>query len=74
MASVMMTVEECARELGLQPQAVRVRIQRNMYPEFARGLPPAEDSKHWTYDIFRYKFYEFIGKEKTSASDETTDV
>ncbi len=74
MLSTMMTVKECAKELGITEQALRIRIQKNIYPEFSRGVPPGEHSKIWDYDIFRNKFYEFIGKEKTSASNETTDV
>lgn len=74
MSSVMMTVRECASELGITDQALRVRIQNNLYPEFSRGLPPGEHSKNWDYDIFRDKFHNFLGKEKTSASDQATDV
>ncbi len=64
--SVMMTVEECAKEWGKPPQAVRERIKLNLYPEFSRGVPPSGKNKNWSYDIFRFKFREFIGKEKTS--------
>lgn len=58
----MMTVAECAAILGITPQAVRVRIQRGIYKEFAACVKYPQRT---IYDIYRTKFNKFLGKENT---------
>lgn len=56
----LMTVDEVAKILGISKQAVRVRITRGMYKDFATCMKYPQRT---TYDIYRARFYKFLGKE-----------
>lgn len=71
--SVLMTVKEAADYLGISLQRLRVEIQHNLYPEFARGTPPGEHRKHWNYTIFRKRLYDFVENKNPSSLQTDSD-
>ena len=56
-----MTVEEVAKLLGMNPQGVRVQIQRGILP-FGQAVPTVR-GKGYRYIIPRAKVYEYLGIE-----------
>lgn len=55
-----LTVEEVAKALGMNPQGVRIQLQRRILP-FGYAIPTVT-GKGFRYIIPKDKFDEFMGK------------
>jgi len=59
-----MSVEEAAKIIGINQQALRMRIQQGYYPEWAK-LRKNSRGSGFRYSIIRANFYNYFGvKEK----------
>lgn len=56
------TVEEAAKRLGMNPNGIRVQLQRGILP-FGQAVPSVTGNK-LRYIIPRAKFEEFMGNKK----------
>lgn len=63
-----LTVEVAARIMGVNPETVRIGLQRNIFP-FGKAFKRKPENKNYIYIIYPEKFREYYGQAANSEGE-----